>query len=129
MSDLPMITGKRKDAVARIKIKSGNGIITVNNRDYKEYFKRKSIALIARQSLDAVSAGDKFDIKAIANGGGLSGQAGALRHSIARALVQINPEYRPILKKAGFLTRDPRVVERKKFGHKKARKSFQFSKR
>ena len=130
MSELSsIVTGKRKNSIVRIKIKPGNGIIKVKGIEYKAYFKRESICLIATQSLRCVNVMGNYDIEANAQGGGLSGQAGAIRHAIAKALVIINPDYKKPLRKAGFLTRDSRIVERKKFGHKKARKSFQFSKR
>lgn len=121
--------GRRKEAVTRVFISKGEGKITVNDKDYKEYF---SLAYLQNQvvsPLKIVEASDKFDIKINANGGGVKGQAEAAMLGIARALLEVNAEYRPALKEAGLLKRDPRSVERKKFGHKKARKSFQFSKR
>ncbi|MCS6794472.1 MAG: 30S ribosomal protein S9 [Raineya sp.] len=121
--------GRRKTAVARIYMKSGNGNITVNGRDYKDYFLTEVLQTIIHQPLALVGELGKFDIKANLDGGGISGQAEALRLAIARALVEYNPEYRTALKKEGYLTRDPRMVERKKYGRRKARRRFQFSKR
>ncbi len=121
--------GRRKEAVTRVFLSKGNGTITVNDKDYKEYF---SLAYLQNQvilPLKTISALDKFDVKINAQGGGVKGQAEAAKLGIARALVEVNPEFRPALKAAGLLRRDPRSVERKKFGHKKARRSFQFSKR
>jgi small subunit ribosomal protein S9 len=122
-------TGKRKTAVARVWIKPGHGKITVNNKDHKEYFGRPVLQMIIKQPLEAAARKDQFDIICTVAGSGPSGQAGAVRHGIARALTFYEPALRPILKKGGFLTRDSRVVERKKYGRKKARRSFQFSKR
>ncbi len=122
-------TGKRKDAVARVWIKPGSGKITVNDRELDVYFARPVLRMILRQPLNAVERDGQFDIMCRVSGGGLSGQAGAVRHGISRALTHFEPELRPILKKGGFLTRDSRVVERKKYGRAKARRSFQFSKR
>jgi small subunit ribosomal protein S9 len=122
-------TGKRKTAVARVWIKPGAGKITVNKRDHKEYFGRPVLQMIIKQPLEAAARKDQFDIICTVTGSGPSGQAGAVRHGIARALTFYEPELRPVLKKGGFLTRDSRVVERKKYGRKKARRSFQFSKR
>jgi small subunit ribosomal protein S9 len=122
-------TGKRKNAVARVWIKRGHGKITVNDKDYKAYFARPVLQMILRQPLLASQRMDEFDIVATVTGGGLSGQAGAVRHGVSKALTHFEPELRGVLKKAGFLTRDSRVVERKKYGHAKARRSFQFSKR
>lgn len=121
--------GRRKCAIARIYMQAGNGNIIVNGRDYKEYFPTASLQYICRQSLEVVEATDKYDIKANIVGGGVSGQAEALRMAIARALCEVNAEDRPALKSEGLLRRDPRMVERKKPGQKKARKRFQFSKR
>ncbi len=122
-------TGKRKNAVARVWIKPGSGRITVNGKDVEEYFGRATLRMILRQPLEAVDRVDQYDVMCTVTGGGLSGQAGAVRHGIARALVKYEPALRPTLKKGGFLTRDARVVERKKYGKRKARRSFQFSKR
>jgi small subunit ribosomal protein S9 len=122
-------TGKRKNAVARVWIKPGPGRITVNNRDYTVFFARPVLQMILRQPLVAASRADQYDVNVTVSGGGLSGQAGAVRHGLSKALTYYEPELRGVLKKAGFLTRDPRVVERKKYGKAKARRSFQFSKR
>ncbi|PCJ95567.1 MAG: 30S ribosomal protein S9 [Hyphomicrobiales bacterium] len=122
-------TGKRKDAVARVWIAPGSGKITVNGKDFVGYFARAVLQLVVRQPLVAASRDTQYDIKATVKGGGLSGQAGAVRHGISKALTYFEPDLRAVLKKGGFLTRDSRVVERKKYGKAKARKSFQFSKR
>jgi small subunit ribosomal protein S9 len=122
-------TGKRKNAVARVWVKPGAGRITVNGRDEETYFARPVLRMILRQPLVAAGRLDQYDIVATVTGGGLSGQAGAVRHGISKALTHYEPELRAVLKKGGFLTRDSRVVERKKYGRAKARRSFQFSKR
>ncbi len=122
-------TGKRKDAVARVWIKPGSGRITVNRRDQGIYFARPVLRMLLRQPFEAADRKDQFDVTCTVKGGGLSGQAGAVRHGISKALSLYEPELRPVLKKGGFLTRDARVVERKKYGKAKARRSFQFSKR
>ena len=122
-------TGKRKDAVARVWIKPGRGRITVNGREEKIYFARPVLRMILRQPLIAANRDGQFDVIVTVKGGGLSGQAGAVRHGISKALVAYEPSLRPVLKQGGFLTRDPRTVERKKYGRPKARRSFQFSKR
>jgi len=122
-------TGKRKDAIARVWLKPGSGRIVVNKKDYVEYFARPVLQMILRQPLAAAERSDQYDIVCTVKGGGLSGQAGAVRHGISKALTYYEPELRPVLKKGGFLTRDSRVVERKKYGKAKARRSFQFSKR
>ena len=122
-------TGKRKDAVARVWIKRGNGRITVNGREFDTYFARPTLRMIIRQPLETAQRKDEFDVVCTVTGGGLSGQAGAVRHGISRALTYFEPDLRAVLKKGGFLTRDSRVVERKKYGKAKARRSFQFSKR
>ncbi|ABI65805.1 MULTISPECIES: 30S ribosomal protein S9 [Maricaulis] len=122
-------TGKRKNAVARVWIKRGNGKITVNGRDQETYFARPVLRMLLQQPLEAAERVDEFDIIATVTGGGLSGQAGAVRHGISKALQLFEPGLRPVLKAGGFLTRDSRVVERKKYGKAKARRSFQFSKR
>ncbi len=122
-------TGRRKESVARVWIKPGTGKITINNRDEKVYFARPVLRMILRQPLIAAARDGQFDVIVTVAGGGLSGQAGAVRHGISRALVAYEPTLRPVLKPGGFLTRDPRAVERKKYGRPKARRSFQFSKR
>ncbi|HEY6956571.1 MAG TPA: 30S ribosomal protein S9 [Flavisolibacter sp.] len=121
--------GRRKEAVTRVFISRGNGSITVNDKDYKSYFPLVYLQNQVERPLKAIEAADKFDVKINAAGGGLKGQAEAAMLGIARVLVEVNPEYRPSLKAAGLLKRDPRSVERKKFGKKKARRSYQFSKR
>ncbi|MGE0210910.1 MAG: 30S ribosomal protein S9 [Parvibaculaceae bacterium] len=122
-------TGKRKNAVARVWVVRGHGRITVNGRSIETFFARPTLQMIIRQPLVATNRRDEFDVVCTVSGGGLSGQAGAVRHGLSKALTYYEPELRPILKKAGFLTRDSRVVERKKYGKAKARRSFQFSKR
>jgi small subunit ribosomal protein S9 len=122
-------TGKRKQSIARVRLFPGEGKIMVNSRDFKEYFKRESLITIIMEPFRLTNTENAYDIIADLSGGGISGQAGALRHSISKALLEINEEYRPILKREGFLTRDSRVKERKKYGLKKARKRPQFSKR
>ena len=122
-------TGKRKDAVARVWIKPGSGKVTVNGRALDVYFARPVLRMILNQPLVVAGRVDQYDIMVTCNGGGLSGQAGAVRHGISKALTFFEPELRGVLKKGGFLTRDSRVVERKKYGRAKARRSFQFSKR
>ncbi|HEX2338590.1 MAG TPA: 30S ribosomal protein S9 [Hyphomicrobiaceae bacterium] len=122
-------TGKRKDAVARVWIKPGAGKILVNTKDFTQYFARPVLQMLLKQPLQAANRLDQFDVMATVSGGGLSGQAGAVRHGISKALTYFEPELRGVLKKGGFLTRDSRVVERKKYGRMKARRSFQFSKR
>ena len=122
-------TGKRKDAVARVWLKPGRGQITVNKKDYKQYFARPVLQMLLQQPLAAANRATQFDIIVTVAGGGLSGQAGAVRHGISKALTRYEPELRGVLKKGGFLTRDARTVERKKYGKAKARRSFQFSKR
>ncbi len=121
--------GRRKEAVTRVFINKGSGKITVNDKDYKQYFSLEYLQNQVEAPLKTVESLDKFDIVINATGGGVKGQAEAAKLGIARVLLEINPEYRPVLKAAGHLKRDPRSVERKKFGHKKARRSFQFSKR
>ena len=122
-------TGRRKDAVARVWLKPGTGQIVVNGRDQTVYFARPTLRLIINQVFDVADRRDQYDVVATVIGGGLSGQAGAVRHGISQALTRYEPALRPAIKQAGFLTRDPRVVERKKYGRAKARRSFQFSKR
>lgn len=121
--------GRRKEAVTRVFISKGNGSITINDKSYKEYFALEYLQNQVEAPLKTVESLDKFDIVINATGGGVKGQAEAAKLGIARVLLEINPDYRPALKAAGHLTRDPRGVERKKFGHKKARRSYQFSKR
>ena len=122
-------TGKRKDAVARVWVKAGSGKIIVNGKDYTAYFARPVLQMILRQPIVAAARDGQFDIIATVAGGGLSGQAGAVRHGLSKAITYFEPGLRSVLKKGGFLTRDSRVVERKKYGRAKARRSFQFSKR
>ena len=122
-------TGRRKDAVARVWLKPGSGKIQVNGRDQEVYFARPTLRLVINQPFGITERGGQYDVIATVKGGGLSGQAGAVLHGIAQALTRFEPVLRPAVKHAGFLTRDPRVVERKKYGRAKARKSFQFSKR
>ena len=122
-------TGKRKNAIARVWVKPGSGKITVNGKDFNLFFARPVLQMILQQPIIAAARKDQYDVVATVSGGGLSGQAGAVRHGISKALTDYEPELRPVLKKGGFLTRDSRVVERKKYGKAKARRSFQFSKR
>ena len=122
-------TGKRKNAIARVWVKPGSGKITVNDKEFTQYFARPVLQMILQQPIEATNRSGQYDIVATVTGGGLSGQAGAVRHGISRALTFYEPELRAVLKKGGFLTRDARVVERKKYGRAKARRSFQFSKR
>ena len=122
-------TGRRKSSVARVYVMPGTGNITINKRDIDDYFGLETLKVIVRQPLETIGATDKFDIKISVHGGGYTGQAGAIRHGVARALLEADKEYRPVLKAAGFLTRDPRMKERKKYGLKAARRAPQFSKR
>ncbi len=122
-------TGKRKNAVARVWIKPGAGKVTINGRDFEAYFGRPVLRMIVEQPLAVANRNGQYDIIVTVAGGGLSGQAGAVRHGLSKALTFYEPDLRPALKKEGFLTRDSRVVERKKYGKRKARRSFQFSKR
>ena len=122
-------TGKRKSAIARVYMKAGNGNIVVNKRSYEEYFTRPSLKMVIKQPLDITGKKDQFDLYVNVQGGGNAGQAGAVKHGISKALLEFDAQLRPILKKAGFLTRDARVKERKKYGQPGARKRFQFSKR
>ena len=122
-------TGKRKNAVARVWIKPGSGRVNVNGKDIEVYFARPVLRMVLNQPFEAVNRRDQYDVFCTVTGGGLSGQAGAVRHGISKALTHYEPALRPVLKKGGFLTRDSRVVERKKYGKAKARRSFQFSKR
>ena len=122
-------TGRRKKSIARVYIEPGKGNITINKRSIDEYFGLETLKVIVRQPLEAVNALDKYDVTVTVHGGGFTGQAGAIRHGIARALIQADGEFRPELKKEGYLTRDPRMKERKKYGLKGARRAPQFSKR
>jgi len=122
-------TGRRKNSVARVRVYPGTGSITINGRDIDDYFGLETLKLIVRQPFAVTNTLGRFDIETTVKGGGVSGQAGAIRHGLARALLQVGDEMRPVLKKAGFLTRDPRMKERKKYGLKAARRAPQFSKR
>ena len=122
-------TGRRKSSVARVRLVEGNGKITINGKDIDEFFGLETLKVIVRQPFAVTNTGAKYDVICTVKGGGFTGQAGAIRHGIARALNEANSEYRPALKSNGFLTRDPRMKERKKYGLKKARKAPQFSKR
>ncbi|MEK7238692.1 MAG: 30S ribosomal protein S9 [Nitrospirota bacterium] len=122
-------TGKRKTSIARVTLKHGRGDININNVPLNKYFPSETLIMVVKQPLTTAAVTGKYDISVKVNGGGMSGQAGAIRHGIAKALVEINPDFRGKLKKEGMLTRDPRVKERKKYGQKGARKRFQFSKR
>ena len=122
-------TGRRKSSVARVRVYQGTGKITINDRDIDDYFGLETLKVIVRQPLAATDTADKFDVLVNVKGGGYTGQAGAIRHGIARALLEADADFRPILKKAGYLTRDPRMKERKKYGLKAARRAPQFSKR
>ncbi len=121
--------GKRKSAVARVYLRPGNGRIVVNQKEFQEYFPLETTRNLARQPLALVDVGPELDILVNVQGGGPEGQAGAIKHGLSRALVAMNPEFRPILKKAGLLTRDPRIKERKKYGRRGARRGYQYSKR
>ena len=122
-------TGRRKSSIARVYLVPGNGNITINKRNIDEYFGLETLKVIVRQPLKATETLEKYDVLVNVHGGGYTGQAGAIRHGIARALLKVDAEYRPVLKKGGFLTRDPRMKERKKYGLKAARRAPQFSKR
>ena len=122
-------TGRRKSSVARVRVYNGTGKITINGRDFDDYFGLETLKLIVRQPLNLTNTNGSFDIVCTVAGGGVTGQAGAIRHGLSRALLNFNEELRPVLKKAGFLTRDPRMKERKKYGLKGARRAPQFSKR
>ncbi len=122
-------TGHRKNATAKVWLSAGEGNILVNNRDTLNYFGRRTLEALINQPFEVTDTAGKFDVWARANGGGISGQAGAMRHGISKALIESDPDLRPVLRKLGFLTRDPRVKERKKYGRKRARRGFQFSKR
>ena len=122
-------TGRRKSSIARVRLVEGTGVITINGKNIDEYFGLETLKVIVRQPLNATNTLAKYDVVAKVTGGGFTGQAGAIRHGISRALLEANSEFRPTLKASGFLTRDPRMKERKKYGLKKARKAPQFSKR
>ena len=122
-------TGRRKSSVARVRLVPGTGKITINKRDIDDYFGLETLKVVVRQPVDATKTLGKFDVLINVNGGGFTGQAGAIRHGIARALLEVDDEFRPVLKSAGYLTRDPRMKERKKYGLKAARRAPQFSKR
>ena len=122
-------TGRRKKSIARVYVVPGTGKITINKRDIDDYFGLETLKVTVRQPLVAIDGVDKYDVKVNVHGGGYTGQAGAIRHGLSRALLQVDSDFRPILKKAGFLTRDPRMKERKKYGLKAARRAPQFSKR
>ena len=124
-----LATGRRKKSIARVRLYPGKGTITVNGKNIEDYLQRNDLVIVAKQPLTLTNAADKYDVVVNINGGGVSGQAGAICHGIARALVEANETYKAELKAAGFLTRDPRMKERKKYGLKKARKAPQFSKR
>ena len=129
MAEVYYGTGKRKTAVARTWLKPGKGSMTINQRDVDDYFRRETAKMIVEQPLILTDTYGSFDVNVNVSGGGISGQAAAVRHGITKALLQVNPEFRPILKRAGFVTRDPRAKERKKYGQKGARARFQYSKR
>ena len=129
MADKYYGTGRRKKSIARVYLIPGTGKITVNKRDINDYFGLETLKIIIRQPMEATNTTDKYDAKITVRGGGFTGQAGAIRHGIARALLTVDEDFRPTLKKAGYLTRDPRMKERKKYGLKKARRAPQFSKR
>ena len=131
MADKTMFygTGRRKESVARVRLVPGTGKVVINGRDIDDYFGLETLKVIVRQPLNATSTASKFDVLCTVTGGGVSGQAGAIRHGLSRALLQYDESVRPVLKKAGFLTRDPRMKERKKYGLKAARRAPQFSKR
>lgn len=122
-------TGKKKTAIARVYMKEGNGVIKVNKRTFDDYFPRESLKMMINQPFELVEKKNKFDVYVNVSGGGVAGQAGAVKHGISKALLEYDAQMRPLLKKAGFLTRDSRIVERKKYGQPGARKRFQFSKR
>jgi small subunit ribosomal protein S9 len=122
-------TGRRKSSIARVYLVPGSGKVTINKKDMDQYFGLETLKIIVRQPLEATNTADKYDVLVNVHGGGFTGQAGAIRHGIARALLNVDADFRPTLKKAGFLTRDPRMKERKKYGLKKARRAPQFSKR
>jgi small subunit ribosomal protein S9 len=127
--DKQMATGRRKEAVARVQLYKGTGIIQVNKREFNDFFSRATLRMLIRQPLEAIGLNDKINVIANVRGGGLAGQAGAVRHAISRALVQFDETLKPLLRRGDYLTRDPRMKERKKYGRKGARRRFQFSKR
>ena len=129
MSDQVYSTGRRKESIAKVWISNGTGNITINKKNFEDYFPDKALRMIINQPLEAAKKADSVDLKITVLGGGLSGQAGAIKHGLSRALILIDPNTKDTLKKNGFLTRDSRTVERKKYGRAKARRSFQFSKR
>ena len=129
MADKFYGTGRRKNAIAKVWVKPGEGNIEVNKKSLEDYFGKKTLEMVVKQPLETTGTLANYDVIASVHGGGMSGQAGAIRHGLARALVEANAEFRPALKTAGFLTRDPRMIERRKYGLKKARKASQFSKR
>jgi len=129
MADNYFATGRRKKSVARVELVPGNGNVTINGKSIDEFFGLETLKLIVRQPLELTNNASKFDVNAKVTGGGFTGQAGAIRHGIARALTEADPDSKPVLKQNGFLTRDPRMKERKKYGLKKARRAPQFSKR
>jgi small subunit ribosomal protein S9 len=129
LSDVIQATGRRKRAIARVRLTLGQGVITINKKPIDDYFPRPQLRQIVRQPLEATQTTGRVDINVKAEGGGVTGQAGAVRHGIARALVEMDEQFKAILRKEGFLTRDPREKESKKYGRKRARKRFQFSKR
>ena len=129
MADKFYGTGRRKSSIARVYVAPGTGKITINKRDIDEYFGLETLKVVVRQPLNTLEIAEKYDVIVSVHGGGTTGQAGAIRHGLSRALLHVDPEFRPVLKKAGFLTRDPRMKERKKYGLKAARRAPQFSKR
>ncbi|MGI5874396.1 MAG: 30S ribosomal protein S9 [Bacillota bacterium] len=129
MADKFYGTGRRKNAIAKVWLKAGEGNIEVNGKDLEEYFGKKTLEMVVKQPLETTGSTGNYDVIAKVQGGGMSGQAGAIRHGLSRALVEANADFRPALKEAGFMTRDPRMKERRKYGLKKARKASQFSKR
>ena len=128
MADKFYGTGRRKSSIARVYVAPGTGKITINKRDIDDYFGLETLKVVVRQPLNALEIAEKYDVTVSVHGGGTTGQAGAIRHGLSRALLHVDPEFRPVLKKAGFLTRDPRMKERKKYGLKAARRAPQFSK-
>ena len=129
MADKFYGTGRRKNAIAKVWVLAGEGNIEVNGKSLEDYFGKKTLEMVVKQPLETTASGANYDVIAKVHGGGMSGQAGAIRHGLSRALVEANPDFRPALKAAGFMTRDPRMKERRKYGLKKARKASQFSKR
>jgi small subunit ribosomal protein S9 len=129
LNDVIQSTGRRKRAIARVKLSLGQGVITINSKPIDEYFPRPQLQQVVRQPLEATQSASRFDVTVKAIGGGITGQAGAVRHGIARALLEMDETFKDALRKEGFLTRDPREKESKKYGRKKARKRFQYSKR